>query len=216
MRFTYHLWVLRSQRQILQVSELTMVKLPICLLYSSSTPINSLLHLLSLFIRATLHGNYDTYCSCIVFYDCWYALNCMIDQIEYTVFQSISICSALSLDALCEFLCLLRWPLHTSIHLRSQMGLDLGLKPSAKIKLLGVTVFLEIIKSPRKDSKNDHFYLQTRFILRQYFQFRSEPEVIYINIWTKLWLLFYWKSTNLPLSEMWKLFYQWVGEWVRF
>ena len=112
--------------------------------------------------------------------------------------------------------CLLRWPLHTSIHLRSQMGLDLGLKPSEKIKLLGVAVLLEIIKSPRKDSKNDHFYLQTHFILRQYFQFQSEPEVIYISIWTKLWLLFYWKSSNLPLSEMWKLFYKCVVEWVRF
>ena len=77
----------------------------------------------------------------------------MIDQIEHTVFQFASICSALSLVTLCEFFCLLRWPFHTSIHLRSQMGLDLGLKPSAKIKLLGVAVLLEIIKSPRKDSK---------------------------------------------------------------
>ena len=62
--------------------------------------------------------------------------------------------------------------------LEKSKGLDLGLKPSAKIKLLGVAVLLKIIKSPRKDSKNDHFYLQTRFILRQYFQFQAEPEVI--------------------------------------
>ena len=127
----------------------------------------------------------------------------MMDRKEYIALNFTCICSALYLVASCELFCQVRWPM------------ELDLSRSAKITLVRDAFLLEIIlrnRCPRKIFQKQILLSSDTFTTRGITFIFNQSRKRYIpTSGLNSDSYFIGNLPTSPRSEMWKLFYKWVG-----